>query len=457
MKGMRPVNMKKKIGLLFLVIIFVLGACGANDEKPMNNDGEKDVVGNEENQSDANDGTDNIEENDTEESFTISSMEETPFEEIDGKTAVKMYTEDWSDPYDLQELRFKMYYGDEEFITAAPDKGIFRYDLKEDQVIWENDLTVASSEMYDGFLYGTQMEESSNYASIGVLDLENGTVEKMYEEKDRSIAHRIQMIDDLMFFTTPPIDKDADYDSDLIAYDLNTDTILWTTPVVGISDQRPLDLGDNILLFNNYENRAEGMMAEDIAYIYDKETGEEKFNIVADAIQRDPSINDEGIYFADFRENKIRLYDFDGNLKNEIEPEIGFSLYQLIRPIATEEAFIYADNEGIIWYEPDLSTIQHRVELGESTIRYMEATDDRIFAIISEKTDEDEDLFFNISLDVKTGEVYEKVAIETQDNSTVRARHVYNNKFHYAVVDVEASKEVYYVFSGEDVNKPIIE
>lgn len=449
--------MKHKIGLLLLVIIFVLGACSTNNEELIDNNVEENEINNEENQVGQNNETNDAEENDVEESFTISSMEETPFEEVDGKTAVKMYTEDWADPYDLQELRLKMYYGDNEFITAAPDQGIFRYDLKEDQVIWENDLTVASSEMYDGFLYGTQMEDSGNYASIGVLDLEDGSVKKMYEEKDRSIAHRIKKIDDLLFFTTPPIDKDADYDADLIAYDLNTDTIRWTTPVVGISDHRPIDLGDNILLFNRYENREEGMLSEDTAYIYDKETGEEKFKIVADAIQRDPTVNDEGIYFADFNETKIRLYDFDGNLKNEIEPEIGFGLYQLIRPIATEEAFIYADNEGIVWYDPDLSTIQHRVELGDSTIRYMEATDDRVFAIISEKTDEDEDEFFNISLDIETGEVYEKVAIETQDNSTVRAQHVYNNKYHYAVVDVEAGKEVYYVFSGEDVNKSMIE
>lgn len=435
----------------------MLGACSTNDEKPIDNKEEQNEHNNVENQDVANDEIHNNEEDEAEKSFTISDMETTPIEAVDGQTVVKLYTADWSDPYDLEELRWKMYYGDNEFITAVPDKGIFRYDLKEDQVVWENDLTVASTEMYDGFLYGTQMAESSHYASIGVLDLETGNVEKMHEETDRSIAHRIHMIDNLIFFTTPPIDKDADYDADLIAYDLNTDKIIWTTPVESISDQRPLDLGDHILLFNNYENREKGMMAEDTAYIYDKETGEEKFNIVADAIQRYPVVNGEGIYFADFRENIIQLYDLDGNLKNEIEPEIGFSLYQMIRPIATEEAFIYADNEGIVWYEPDLSTIQHRVELGESTIRYMEATDDRVFAIISEKTDEDEDEFFTVSLDINTGEVYEKVALETNDNSTVRGQHVYNNKYHFAVVDVEAGKEVYYVFSGEDVNKPIVE
>lgn len=439
--------MKRMIWLLLFIL--VLGACGATDEE---------TTENKEAQGEKVEEQDNVSEmkKEEEEAPTISNMEETPFEEVDGKTAVKLYTADWSDPYDLEELRWKIYYGDHEFITATPDEGIFRYDLNNDQVIWESEATVTDTVMHDGLLYATQAEESNSYANIGAMNLEDGTIEKMYEEKDYRVAGRLHFSDDLMVFTGTNLETtDNDHTKEWIVYDKNSDAKKWTTPIAGSYHNYTLDTGTGVLFMDDEESADDTFLAEEAAYIHDKETGEELATIQAKAINQTPIMNEEGIYFADFRENTIQLYDRDGNLKEELQPEIGFSLYQLIQPIATDEAFIYADNEGIVWYDPDLSEMQHRVELGESTIRYMEATDTRVYAIISETTEEDETEFFTISLDIKTGEVYEKIALETNDN-TVRAQHVYNNKYHFAVVDPEKKREVYYVF-GEDVNQPIIE
>lgn len=433
---------KITIGVLLLTLL-VLGACGAAGEETTES---KEAM--EDNASEK--------ENEEKEAQTISNMEAMPFEEVEGKTAVKLYTADWSDPYDLEELRWKIYYGDNEFITATPDEGIFRYDLNNDQVVWESELTATDTVMHDGLLYATQVEESKSFANIGAMNPEDGSIEKMYEEKDYRVAGRLHFSNDLMVFTGANLETaDTENSKEWIVYDKNTGTKKWTTPIAGSYHNYTLDTGAGVLFMDDEESVDDAFLPDEVAYIHDKETGEELETIQVKAINQTPVMNKEGIYFADFRENLIQLYDHDGNLKEELQPEIGFGIYQLIQPIATDEAFIYADNEGIVWYDPDLSEMQHRVELGESTIRYMEATDTLVYAIISEETEEGEKEFFTVSLDIQMGEVYEKIALETNDN-TVRAQHVYNNKYHFAVVDPEKQREVYYVF-GEDVNKPMTE
>lgn len=53
--------------------------------------------------------------------------------------------------------------------------------------------------MHKGFLYATQLEDSNLYASVGVIDIENGNEVKMYEEKDHRMAGHLHFLDDLMF------------------------------------------------------------------------------------------------------------------------------------------------------------------------------------------------------------------------------------------------------------------
>src|SRR5699024_607640 len=120
-----------------------------------------------------------------------------------------------------------------------------------------------------------------------------------------------------MLFVSTLKDKQDDHDKDLIVYDLASDNILWTKPVAGIHDQLVVDLGDNVLLVNEYEAGEDRYEADETAYVYDKKTGEDKFNIVAESIRKTPVVNDEGIYFADFDDNIIQLYDFDGTVKAE--------------------------------------------------------------------------------------------------------------------------------------------
>lgn len=442
--------MRFRICMLFLASLLLFTACGEKDKNTINDNGQ-DVVNNENDQEIENNDHNNDVGDD--EAFTISAMEPTPFEEIAGKTAVKLNTADWSDPYDVEELRWKMYYGDNEFITAAPDQGIFRYDLKNDETIWNIDGRVTEIMMHDGVLYAAQIEKSNTYANVGTLDLKSSKLQKIYEAKNYTIVTRLHFIDNLMLFAANLKDSNDNQEKDLIVYDLSSDSILWTKPVLGMHDQPVVDLDENVLLVNEFEAGEDRYEADETAYIYDKDTGEDKFNIVGTSIRKTPIVNNKGIYFADFKNNIIQLFDFDGTLKTKLEPDIEFNHYQLIQPVATEDAFIYADNEGIVWYDTELSTIQHRVELGDSTIRYMVATEDRLFAIVSEKTEDSEENFYNISLDLKTGEVFEKIALDTNENS-IRADHVYNNKYHFAVIDVKNQKEVYYVFSS-DVNKPL--
>lgn len=430
--------MKRLLTLLsmMLAVLLIVGACG-NDEE----------VGKEEQA--AEDPADEK----AEEMMTIGGMEETPFEEIEGEHAVKMHPADWEDPYDLEQLRYELYYGDQEFIAMPLNDGIFRYDAAEDEVVWEIDNRSAGSMMYDGQLYVKQLVDSTP-ASISVVNLEDGSAKTVFEEESHRNVVDLYFLDDLMLFSAPPYDRE-DQEKDLIVYDLDTDSKFWDTPVYGLHGLHPLDIGDYLLFVNDYGKGDESYAEADTAYAYDKETGEEAFEIQADSSGKMPLANEKGIYFVDGSDDVIQLYDFDGNKKEELQLAVGIHPNETT-PVVTDESVIFADLDGIVWYEPDLSGEQQRVEFGESDIRHLHGTDDRLYAVVSEDSDEEGDAFYVVSIDLETGEVYGKVAIETADN-TLHAMHIYNNKFHFAVNDPESGEEIYYVFSGEDVNKPFNE
>lgn len=442
-EGTGTQNMNWKMNLLLIAFVFLLGACsdGADKEIEQENNQEEESELELENEEDA------VSDSETAELFTMASMEPTPFENLAGQTSIKIMPDDWEQPYEPSKIRWGMFYGDNEFIMSAPDKGIFRYDLAENQLKWETQHSLAEMTMHNGIFYGAQLAEPSNYANIGTIDIATGEITDYYEEENHQIAGLLHFMDDIMLFTSPHKDKDVNPDRDLFVYDLQSGTKLWTVPMSNRLGQEALDLGDNILLVNDLTHEGND---DQIATVYDKETGEEQFEIVANAIRKHPVVNSEGIYFADHDAGTIQLYDFTGNLIAETTSKIGFGLHQLMRPIATEEAFILADNEGIAWHSPDLSTIQHRVDLGEMTLRHLEATDDRLYVIVSDKeTDE----FFIVTLDLQTGEAYEKVSLEIDDKNAVVQPHVYNNKYSFAINTGEAGL-VYYVFSS-DVNRPL--
>ena len=88
-------------------------------------------------------------------------------------------------------------------------------------------------------------------------------------------------------------------------------------------------------------------------------------------------------------------------------------------------------------------------------IHYIQATDDRLYIIVSEKTPEDDNNFYLVSLDIKTGEAYEKIQLETNKKS-IHHQNVYNNKYSFFLLN-EDEKRLFYVFSGDDVNRPLEE
>src|SRR5699024_10307882 len=207
-----------------------------------------------------------------------------------------------------------------------------------------------------------------------------------------------------MIYSAPPYDQE-DKEKDLVVYDLETDSKLWETPVISIHEQVPLDLGDSFLFINDYGKGDERYMDDETAYAYNKETGEEEFEIQAAASGKRINMNDEGIYFMDSSEDIIQLYDLDGNLKEELQLTVGFHPNETT-PFVTDESVIFADHDGIVWYEPDWSGEQQRVAFGDSVIRYLEGTEDRLYVIVSEDSAEVEgDAFYVVSIDQETGEL----------------------------------------------------
>src|SRR5690625_2140879 len=93
--------MRFRICMLFLASLLLFTTCGEKDKNTINDNGQ-DVVNNENDREVENNDHNNDVGDD--EAFTISAMEPTPFEEIAGKTAVKLNTADWSDPFDVEEL-----------------------------------------------------------------------------------------------------------------------------------------------------------------------------------------------------------------------------------------------------------------------------------------------------------------------------------------------------------------
>ena len=442
-EGIETDYMNWKMNLLMIAFVFLLGACsdGADVEIEQEHNQKEESEVDQKNEEDAVSG------GETEELFTMSSMEPTPFENLAGQTAIKIMPGDWEQPYEPSKIRWGMFYGDNEFIMSAPDEGIFLYDLAGNQLKWETKKSLAETAIHNGVFYGAQLADPSNFANIGTIDIATGEITGYYEEENHQIAGLLHFMNDLMLFTSPANDKDKNTDRDLFVYDLQSGTKLWTVPMSNRLGQQAVDLGENILLVNDLSHEGND---DQIASVYDKKTGEAQFEIVANAIRKQPVVNSKGIYFADHEAGTIQLYDFAGNLIEETTSEIGFGLNQLMRPIATEDAFILADNEGIAWYSPDLATIQQRVDLGEMTLRHLEATDDRLYVIVSDKeTDE----FFIVTLDLQTGEAYEKVSLEIDDKNAVVQPHVYNNKYSFAINTGEAGL-VYYVFSS-DVNRPL--
>src|SRR5699024_10332605 len=161
----------KKIRTLFMMMllaIVILGAC-ASDEEAVESAEEPA----EENQN-TEDPIDPETEEQTEDLVTMSEMEVTPFEEIEGEKAIKTYPSDWEDPYDLEDLRYELYYGDNELIAMALNDGIFRYDTAGDEVVWQIDNRSAGSMMHDGQLYVKQLTDSTP-ASMSVVNLEDGS------------------------------------------------------------------------------------------------------------------------------------------------------------------------------------------------------------------------------------------------------------------------------------------
>lgn len=390
---------------------------------------------------------DTVSEESSETTDTLASLEATSFEDLDEQTAKKIMPDDWEQPYELSDIRWGMFYGDNEFIMSAPDAGVFRYDLAENKVKWETEHGLAERAMHNGTFYGAQLAEPSDFANIGTIDIETGEITGYYEETDYRIAGLLHFMDDIMLFAAPHNDKETHPEHELIVYDLETGSKLWTVPIAYSFEQEAIDLGDNILLVNDLTHEWND---DQIATVYDKRTGEEQFEIVANTLRKFPVVNSEGIYFADYDTRTIQLYDYDGELKEETTSEISFAQNRLMRPVATEDAFILADNEGIVWYSTDLSEIKHRVDLGEMTLRHIEATDDRLYLIVS---DDETDEFFLVTLDLETGETYQKVSLETDDKNAVVQPHVYNNKFSFAINTGEPGL-IYYVFSSE-VNRPL--
>lgn len=312
--------MKLRNTLFILLAVFILGACGSKVDEQSH-----------EVSKETPDETSHVEEeelaDEADETFTISSMEVTPFEEVDGKTAVKLDPEEWSAlPYEIKNLRWKIFYGDRDFITLAANEGVFRYDLKNDQVVWKIDTGIGGIQLHDGFLYVSQLLEQNLYVDIGVIDSVTGEVVHIYEEKDFDLPFLLQFTDDMMLFIATIIGRDESHKNQLMVYNLEDRSKRWSIPAqVTNTDQLALDIGDAFLVYNEIDH---DFGDDHVAYAYDKETGEEIFQIKAKTIAKKPVANSTGIYFANFEENLIQLYDFAGNLQTEIHPEVRFDLYQ---------------------------------------------------------------------------------------------------------------------------------
>src|SRR5699024_6253466 len=194
-------------------------------------------------------------------------------------------------------------------------------DAAEDEIVWEIDNRSAGSMMYDGQLYVKQLVDSTP-ASISVVNLEDGSAETVFEEESHRNVVDLYFLDDLMLFSAPPYDRE-DQEKDLIVYDLDTDSKFWDTPVYGLHGLHPLDIGDYLLFVNDYGKGDERYAEADTAYAYDKETGEEAFEIQADSSGKMPLANEKGIYFVDGSDDVIQLYDFDGNKKEELQLAVG--------------------------------------------------------------------------------------------------------------------------------------
>src|SRR5690625_5112193 len=286
--------MRLKLSILFMTMILVLSACGGDEpeEEPTDEEDQEEVQA-------TTPDEEGAEEEVVEEEtgpFVLSDMEETPFEELEGESALKLYTEDWNDPYDLIEMRWELFYGDGDFVGLAADEGIFRYDLESDEVVWSVDEGFTSATMHDGYLYAMQMGGSSSDASIAVIDITNGEIVKSYEEPEYDVAGQLHIFDEHLLFVANNMSAD---EKDLIAYDRETDSKMWSTPVEGTSGNGIVDMEDGFLMVNDYHLGDDRYSTRDeTAFAYDKETGEELFQIEANTARSTPVRNEEGVYFV---------------------------------------------------------------------------------------------------------------------------------------------------------------
>lgn len=438
--------MKKKF-ILLVISTFLISACNGQDEDK--NLKKQDSEKNEETK-------DEIEEEVEEENkITLSDIEVAPIDKLVDDEVVTIDHNILPHNDIGKSDGMHIFYGDNDIIASVFDVGTFRYDLSTEEMIWViPEMTTSFDVLDNSILYYSSLDNKK--VNLTALSTKDGEIVQTYIHNEYEIASYPSVFDDYILFRADTIGEEYGRPESLLAFERDSGNFLWSTPTDGVTHSA-VELEDSFLLYNEYVPEGDDYLFDDTAFVYDKETGEEKYTIVEDTIGKKPVFNDEGLYFLDYGESTISRYDFEGNLEIKEEMEVGFGAHQLIQPVVTDNSYIAANDEGIAWYETDLSGIQFQIGRGESTIRWMESTDKRLYAIISEDMEDDLELYSIVSIDIDTGEVYSKTEIAATEKNLLSHPHVSDNKFHFSFGKQEKEQWEHYIFSSDNVNKPFDE
>lgn len=336
-------------------------------------------------------------------------------------------------------------YGDHEVITSVIDDTTYRYNLENQSVVWKNPNvhgTTSTFELHNGVLYISEGLKT-DYASVAAVSIEDGKVMKTYEHEDYKMTHHIRVYDKyLIFFAQPKNDKKNK--TELLTFDIKSGKFLWAVPIDG-PIYTPVETKDAFLYMDN-------KTMEDKFNAFDKKTGEKLYTIEAKTNNSEPVVNDTGTYFVDYMESAIYKYDFEGNLLEEMNSSKNLNRYQSIQPIATPNFLVYVEDEAVVWADSNLSHEIQRIEIGETTLLKMFSTDNRIY-LITRDGDSDNGEFYAVTLDLETGDMMSKVALELPYQPGFDQAHVYNDKFHFAIHSEGVKERIHYIFSGGDVHK----
>src|SRR5690625_1547825 len=369
------------------------------------------------------------------------------FSDMDENKALRIEQTDLNEPTLAEAYHNELYYLDQEFVTSVASTGgeeaTFRYDLENDSVVWKNtDLNSNSTatQLHNGIFYVTE-GLNKDHAAVSYLSIEDGSVIETYENENFEMTRHIQLFDEHLLMLARTQGGDTD-DLHLLAFSLSSGEFLWAEPVFAIEQAVEIDEAFIYRMSESASDENEGFAA------FDKETGEQLFKIKGKTNTNKPVVNSSHIYLFDYTESVISVYDFQGELAATYESPVSFNFAQQVLQAATDDFIVYADEEALIWMEPDLSGEINRIETGEAELDRLFSTEDFLYAITKED-DGDTEMYYVVIIDKVSAEIQGKLPLDHPFHYGEHPVHVYDEKFHVSIHSNEEDlQRVHYLFSG---------